>query len=217
MKSFEEIYSIETKEFQEKKGNLTYLSWAHAWKNFKIACPDASYKVFKNEHGTPEFGNPNIGYMVYTEATNGEKTHEMWLPVMDFKNKAMLTPTMTDINKTVMRCLTKNLAMFGLGLNIYAGEDLPEAEPTQEEIDAEFNQQWTPARDKDGKPEPEQPKPKDYYDENLAALKLDGNWREYEEVGRWIKYAEGMGRLPKGCTKEFAQAYTDAKKKEKAQ
>ena len=80
--------------------------------------------------------------MVYTRVTVGNITHEMWLPVMDGANRAMKsTPytyttkfgektveafTMFDINKTIMRCLTKNLAMFGLGIYIYAGEDLPE-------------------------------------------------------------------------------------------
>ncbi|MGB3465494.1 MAG: DUF1071 domain-containing protein, partial [Cyclobacteriaceae bacterium] len=63
--------------------------------------------------------------------------HEMWLPVLDFRNKAMTNPTMFDVNKSVMRCLTKNLAMFGLGLYIYAGEDLPEQgqQPTSNEPD----------------------------------------------------------------------------------
>lgn len=75
--------------------------------------------------------------MVYTTVTIndgelGELTREMWLPVMDFKNKSMPNPTTFDINKAVMRCLTKNLSMFGLGLYIYAGEDLPE--PDQEEV-----------------------------------------------------------------------------------
>ena len=66
--------------------------------------------------------------MVYTAVTVDAVTHEMWLPVMDFKNKSMLQPTTFDINKAVMRRLTKNLAMFGLGLYIYSGEDLPETE-----------------------------------------------------------------------------------------
>jgi hypothetical protein len=66
--------------------------------------------------------------MVRMEVTAGEQTYEMWLPVMDMRNNTILQPKMTEINKTIMRCLTKNLAMFGLGLYIYAGEDLPEEE-----------------------------------------------------------------------------------------
>ena len=66
--------------------------------------------------------------MVFTMVTVEEQSYEMWLPVMDFKNKAVKEADMMDINKTIMRCLVKNLAMFGLSLYIYAGEDLPEQE-----------------------------------------------------------------------------------------
>jgi len=71
--------------------------------------------------------------MVFTKVITKDETLEMWLPVMDFRNKAMIdNATMFDINKTIMRCLTKNLAMFGLGLYIYAGEDLPEVDNSSE-------------------------------------------------------------------------------------
>jgi len=121
-----ELYSKDVNDFTDKKGQLTYLSWANAWKVFLKVFPTATYEIKKNENMLPVFGDNKLGYMCYTTVTVRDLTHEMWLPVMDFKNKAMLTPTMFDINKTVMRCLTKNLAMFGLGLYIYAGEDLPE-------------------------------------------------------------------------------------------
>lgn len=75
----------------------------------------------------PIWGLPTMGYIVRTEVTVGEETHEMWLPIMDNRNRAVMEPNAMDINKAVMRCLTKNLAMFGLGLYIYAGEDLPDA------------------------------------------------------------------------------------------
>jgi hypothetical protein len=70
--------------------------------------------------------------MVHTKVSAGDQEYEMWLPVMDMRNNAILAPKMTDVNKTIMRCLTKNLAMFGLGLYIYAGEDLPENEEAEE-------------------------------------------------------------------------------------
>ena len=127
--NFEKLFSINVNDKTEKKGNLTYLSWAWAWAEFCKVYPKATYKVVKDINNNCIFGNKEIGYMVYTEVNNGDGiTHEMWLPVMDFKNQAMKTPTTFDINKTLMRCLTKNLAMFGLGLYIYAGEDLPEEE-----------------------------------------------------------------------------------------
>ncbi len=128
MGKFEEIYAINVNDKTEKKGNLTYLSWAYAWAEFKKVYPDATYSV-NTFDGAFCSGNEQMGYMVQTQVTAGDKTYEMWLPVMDNKNNAVLAPKMTDVNKTIMRCLTKNLAMFGLGLYIYAGEDLPETSP----------------------------------------------------------------------------------------
>jgi hypothetical protein len=147
MNVFETLSSINVNEYTEKKNGLTYLTWSYAWKEFKKVCPDATYEVVKFD-GKPYVYDENLGYMCYTTVTVNGLTHEMWLPVMDGANKAMKAvpytykvksygkevektvqaATMFDINKTIMRCLTKNLAMFGLGLYIYAGEDLPEAE-----------------------------------------------------------------------------------------
>ena len=91
-----------------------------------------------------------LGYMVFTKVTIKGLTREMWLPVMDYKNKAMIdNATMFDINKTIMRCLTKNLAMFGLGLYIYAGEDLPTDEPKQMITEAQKKDIGAPAVKKD--------------------------------------------------------------------
>ena len=125
MTKFEEVYAINVNDKTEKKGSLTYLSWAFAWAEFKKVYPDATYKVNPFD-GTFCSGNEKMGYMVQTEVTAGDKTYEMWLPVMDMRNNTVLQPKMTEINKAIMRCLTKNLAMFGLGLYIYAGEDLPD-------------------------------------------------------------------------------------------
>ena len=150
---FNELYSVNVNEKTEEKNGLTYLSWAWAWAEFCKRYPDANYEVVKF-NGLPYVYDEATGYMVYTRVTILGITREMFLPVMDGNNLAMKsTPyevttkwgkkitvkpaTMFDINKTIMRCLTKNLAMFGLGLYIYAGEDLPEdatesaTEPTE--------------------------------------------------------------------------------------
>lgn len=128
----------------ETKQKLTYLSWTWAWDEVLKNYPQATYEVIKQENGLPYVYDELTGYMVFTKVNIEGLTHEMWLPVMDGANKAMKSQsykyttryngektvepaTMFDINKTIMRCLTKNLAMFGLGLYIYAGEDLPEA------------------------------------------------------------------------------------------
>jgi hypothetical protein len=171
--TFELLSSVNVNDKVEKKSNLTYLSWAWAWAEVKKACPDASYQV-KGDPTTqkPYFYDENLGYMVMTEVTIEGETLEMWLPVMDGANKAMMTKpytykgnawingkktevekvveaaTMFDINKTLMRCLVKNLAMFGLGLYIYAGEDLPEtdATPTQAPTKAQAQEQKAQAQ-----------------------------------------------------------------------
>jgi hypothetical protein len=124
----DKLLALNVNEHTEKKANLTYLSWSWAWQQALKHNPEATYTIAKNPEGVPVFGNAKMGYMCYTTVTMGTITHEMWLPVMDMRNKTMLEPSMFDINKTVMRCLTKNLAMFGLGLYIYAGEDLPDGE-----------------------------------------------------------------------------------------
>jgi hypothetical protein len=144
---FETLSAINVNDKVEKKKDLTYLSWAWAWAEVKKAYPNASYSVMSDPRtDKPYFYDENLGYMVMTLVTIEGRTLEMWLPVMDGANQAMKShsyeystrygvktvdaATMFDINKTLMRCLTKNLAMFGLGLYIYAGEDLPETSET---------------------------------------------------------------------------------------
>ena len=143
--AFEILNAVNVNEHTEVKDTgkvkLTYLSWAWAWAEVKKRFPTASYEIIKF-NGLPYVYDEKTGFMVYTIVTIEGVTHEMWLPVMDGNNRAMLdhpyevktkynsftvqAATMFDVNKTIMRCLTKNLAMFGLGLYIYAGEDLPE-------------------------------------------------------------------------------------------
>lgn len=148
IEKFNELFQLNVNEHTEVKRsgntNLTYLSWAWAWAAFKKVYPNATYEVKKDENNRCFFGDEKVGYMVYTSVTAEDLTYEMWLPVMDGANKTMkIEPytyktrfgeksveamSMFDVNKTVMRCLVKNLAMFGLGLYIYAGEDLPESD-----------------------------------------------------------------------------------------
>ena len=146
---FEKLVQLDVSNRTEEKNGLTYLSWAWAWQEFKLKCPDATYsiKTFHDETGIEKpYLRDRYGIMVFTSITAKGITYEMWLPVMDGANKAMkdepytykvktnkgetlektvAAATMFDINKTIMRCLVKNIAMFGLGLYIYAGEDLP--------------------------------------------------------------------------------------------
>lgn len=142
---FKILFEKNVNEYTEQREGLTYLTWSKAWAEVMKVYPDATYVIEKFENNLPYVYDEDTGYMVFTKVTIDGITHEMWLPVMDGKNKAMLNhpykyttkygektvekATMFDINKTIMRCLVKNLAMFGLGLYIYSGEDLPEVEP----------------------------------------------------------------------------------------
>ena len=157
MEHFNKLNAINVNEYTEKKNGLTYLSWANAWAEVKKIYPDAQYTIKRFENNLPYVYDENTGYMVFTDVTIEGLTYEMWLPVMDGANKSMkktaykyqtkygektVEPaTMFDINKTIMRCLVKNLAMFGLGLYIYAGEDLPETQTTTEEREIISEQQ----------------------------------------------------------------------------
>lgn len=168
---FDDLYSVNVNGHTEQKKTggqtLTYLSWPFAWAEVKKRYPDAHYEIEKFD-GLPYVFDPKTGYMVYTNVTIENITHEMWLPVMDGANKAMKAEqynykvadwkwddnlrkrvksgdidksveaaTMFDINKTIMRCLVKNLAMFGLGLYIFAGEDIPVSDtPAEINVDA---------------------------------------------------------------------------------
>ena len=152
MSVFEELNAINVNDKTEKKKSgsteLTYLSWTWAWAEVKKRYPDAHYEIMMHD-GLPYVYDENTGYMVFTTVTIDGISHMMWLPVMDGANKAMKSKpytystkyngektveaaTMFDVNKTIMRCLVKNLAMFGLGLYIYAGEDLPETEAEEQ-------------------------------------------------------------------------------------
>ena len=132
---FTELNNINVSDKTEKKNGLTYLSWAWAWGEVKKLHPTANYTIYERE---TEFGPVNYftdgnTAWVKTGVTIDEVEHIEELPVMDFKNKSIPLDSITsfDVNKTIQRSLTKALARHGLGLYIYAGEDLPEEEATK--------------------------------------------------------------------------------------
>lgn len=142
---FQELLEKDVSKHTEKKNGLTYLSWTYAWAQFKQEFPEATYTI-RHWDGCPYWYNESLGYMVETSINTGTEELSMWLPVMDGANRAMKaqpytyktksgektveSATMFDINTAIMRCLVKNIAMFGLGLYIYAGEDVPELSET---------------------------------------------------------------------------------------
>lgn len=126
---FETLNSINVGEHIEQKNGLSYLSWAWAWAECKKAYPEAFYTIYENENGWNYFTDGKTCW-VKTGVTIEGLEHIEYLPVMDFRNKSIMFDVVTsfDVNKAIQRSLTKALARHGLGLYIYAGEDLPEAD-----------------------------------------------------------------------------------------
>lgn len=129
MSVFETLNAINVNDKTEKKGHLTYLSWAWAWGEVKKKYPNAFYTVYENPQGFNYFTDGRTCW-VKTGVTIEGLEHIEYLPVMDNRNNAIPLEKVscTDINKSIQRSITKACARHGLGLYIYAGEDLPEDE-----------------------------------------------------------------------------------------
>jgi hypothetical protein len=119
-----DLLKLNVNEHTEKKGNLTYLSWAWAWAEALKADPNAHFQVMM--FGDKCYTDINGTYMVWVTVTLFNKPMTCQLPVMDHRNKAIIAPDAFAVNTAIMRCMTKALSLHGLGLYIYAGEDLPE-------------------------------------------------------------------------------------------
>jgi hypothetical protein len=119
-----DLLALNVNEHTEKKGNLTYLSWAWAWAEALKADPNAHFQVMM--FGDKCYTDINGTYMVWVTVTLFNKPMTCQLPVMDHRNKAIIAPDAFAVNTAIMRCMTKALSLHGLGLYIYAGEDLPE-------------------------------------------------------------------------------------------
>lgn len=126
---FSVLNNINVNDKTEKKNGLTYLSWAWAWGEVKKAFPDATYTIYENKDGWFYHTDGNTCW-VKTGVTVNEIEHIEYLPVMDYKNRSIPASNVTsfDVNKAIQRSLTKACARHGLGLYVYAGEDLPEEE-----------------------------------------------------------------------------------------
>ena len=130
---FTKLNSINVNDKTEKKGNLTYLSWAWAWGEIKKLFPDSTYTVYENANGWNYHTDGRTAWVKTGVTVNGIE-HIEYLPVMDMRNNSIPYEKVTsfDVNKAIQRSLTKACARHGLGLYIYAGEDLPEEETEKE-------------------------------------------------------------------------------------
>lgn len=183
---FSVLNAVNVNEHTEKKNGLTYLSWAWAWQEVKKRFPDAQYTIYERED-VVNYWTDGRTCWVKTGVTIGGLEHIEELPVMDYRNAAIPLDkvTSTDVNKAIQRSLTKACARHGLGLYIYAGEDLPEGE----------------------KPEPqERPSTQDAA-ERLAARQLCQQavkgWCQRnngDEKACWQQIAEAIGKKSKDFT-----------------
>lgn len=124
---FERLAALDVGKHVEKKGKFSYLSWPWAVKTLREAAPDATWEVIKYD-GKP-YCATETGYFVEVAVTVNGITLSQIHPVLDNNNKTIAVPNAFQINTSIQRCLVKAIALHGLGLYIYAGEDLPEVEP----------------------------------------------------------------------------------------
>ena len=133
---FQTLNEINVNDKVEKKNNLSYLSWAWAWGEVKKKYPNAQYKIYEREsdYGPINYFTDGHTAWVKTSVIIEGLEHIEELPVMDYKNKSITLDKLTsfDVNKAIQRSLTKAIARHGLGLYIYAGEDLPEEDKKKE-------------------------------------------------------------------------------------
>lgn len=124
---FKVLNAINCSDKIEKKNGLSYLSWSYAWGEAKKFDPNANYTIYENADGWNYFTDGRTCWVKTGVTINGIE-HIEYLPVMDFRNKSIPLESVTsfEVNKAIQRSLTKAVARHGLGLYIYAGEDLPE-------------------------------------------------------------------------------------------
>lgn len=131
---FEELNAVNVNDKTEQKNGLTYLAWAYAWGEIKKRYPEASYVIYENAQGWNYHTDGRTCWVKTGVSIEGIE-HIEELPVMNNRNQSIPLENVTscDVNKAIQRSLTKACARHGLGLYIYAGEDLPENEKEEEE------------------------------------------------------------------------------------
>ena len=133
---FEVLRKHNVSKHMEQKGQFNYLSWAYAVEELRKLKPDATWRVVKDDNGYPYTSTP-AGHFVEVEVTVDDISLSQIHPVLDHRNQTIEQPNAFQINTSIQRCLAKAIALHGLGLYIFRGEDLPESEPLSE---SQFNE-----------------------------------------------------------------------------
>ena len=145
---YKELSELPIKRLVEKKGGLDYLSWSNAWDMLKKVYPNAQRKVYESEHTGLNFFTDGKTAYVKVGINVNDIEHVDYLPVMDFRNKSIPVDkvTSTDVNKAIQRATAKAIAMHGLGLTLWTGEDIPsqqEESPTMTHISLDIgSESW---------------------------------------------------------------------------
>ena len=144
--SYKELQTVDIGHLIEKKGNQDYLSWANAWNELKQVCPTAQRFVYENEQGLPYFTDGRTA-MVKVGIIVNDVEHIDYLPIMDYRNNSIPLDKVTtfDIVKTIQRSTVKAIALHGLGLNLWIGEDtkIEKSEPKPKTNVKKGDSVWT--------------------------------------------------------------------------
>jgi len=133
---FAELARVDCSEHIEKKNGFSYLSWPFAVEQLRKHCPDATWEVRRNENNEPFFIT-QCGVFVEVAVTVNGVTLSQIHPVLNHRNQPVDSPNAFDINSSIQRCLVKAIALHGLGLSIYAGEDVPREVAQARKVEAE--------------------------------------------------------------------------------
>ena len=198
---FTALANINVNDKTEKKNNLTYLSWAWAWGEIKKQHPDATYTIYENKDGWNYHTDGRTCWVKTGMMVQGIE-HIEYLPVMDHRNASISADKVTsfDVNKAIQRSLTKAAARHGLGLYIYAGEDLPddgEEKPVPASKLSE-TQKTTPAQVSVAKPAEHPMTPKERVESLCNSLRIT-----VKQFGEFYAALQGEGKIPNKKTAEL--------------
>jgi hypothetical protein len=194
--TFETLSKINVNDKVEKKNGLSYLSWAWAWQVVKENYPDSTYTIYENADGF-NYHHDGMTAWVKTGVTIGGIEHIEYLPVMNYRNKSIPMTELTsfDVNSSIQRSLTKAMARHGLGLYIYAGEDLPDTDAAV----SSKTPTKTPAKNQ------------------VTKITLDVGDAKWEDVMKWVaaNKSKGLTEIVRTLETKFkvtAKAKTELKK-----
>jgi hypothetical protein len=198
------LSSVDCNEHTDKKGGLTYLSWAWAWGILMEHFPDTVFEFGENED------HADGSMTVHCTVTIGSCQRSLGLPVMDYKNSAIKTPNSRDISDNKMRCLTKTLALFGLGHYIYAGEDTVHAGSNEQTVKAQARKPSAPPQQTSTE-KPKQPSSLEKRMQEQKSLITKATSENIEEVMDFIFHTIlNFSLPPEGATRKEGEPETTA-------